>query len=87
MPDQLTLFPEITAPSTSLFGLQIHLRSPCGDCRSTVSVLASSKAMHEAAIYCGRCGRHRGWLSRHDAHALRAEIGQLGKRPTFPLKI
>jgi hypothetical protein len=83
---QLTLFPEITAPSTSLFGLQVRFQSPCG-CGSTVVVLTSSKAMHEAAAYCSQCGKHRGWISKQDAAALRLKLGRLGGRPAFPLKI
>jgi hypothetical protein len=86
LPGQYELFPEITAPSSSLIGLQVRFQSPCG-CGSTVVVLESSKAMHEAAIRCNECGKHRGWISRRDADALRAELGRLGKRPTEPISI
>jgi hypothetical protein len=78
---QLNLFPEPTAPSSSLFGRQVHLSSPC-NCGCSLVTVGSSKAMHEAAIHCNRCGRHRGWLSKQDAAALRTEI-DCGKRPSI----
>jgi hypothetical protein len=84
LPGQLPLFPETTAPSSSLFGLQVRLSSACA-CGSTVSVLGSSKTMHEDSIFCSRCGRHRGWISKRDAAELRAELGRLGARPPTPM--
>jgi hypothetical protein len=74
MSQQLGLFPEIAAPSSSLFGRQVHLSSPC-NCGCSIVTVGSSRGPHEAAIRCNRCGRHRGWLSKQDAAALRAEIG------------
>ena len=78
---QLSLFPEATAPSSSLVGLRIPWPSPCR-CGGTAVTLGSSKTIHEAAIRCSECGTHRGWLSKQEVNALRAKIVRLGKRPT-----
>ena len=61
---QLSLFPEATAPSSSLIGLKLQWPSKCL-CGANTVIVGSSRAMHEAAVKCGGCGVHRGFLCGH----------------------
>ena len=72
---QLSLFGEgTTAPSSSLVGLRLRLPSPCGACGSTIVTIGTSKGPHSAAIACGRCHKHRGWLSRAEFDRIAADV-------------
>jgi hypothetical protein len=83
---QLSLFPELIPPSSSLAGLELRWPRPCR-CGAQTVLLGSSTRVQEAGVICGGCGTFRGWLSRRDANVLRAKVGQLGGRPGTPITI
>jgi hypothetical protein len=86
LPNQLDLFDNATTtPSTGLTGLQLRLSSPC-HCGSDIVVVGSSKGPHSAAIACGQCHKHRGWISRAEFDRIAAIIGESG-RSNAPINI
>jgi predicted RNA-binding Zn-ribbon protein involved in translation (DUF1610 family) len=83
---QLDLFPEITANSTSVVGLVVHVPDfPCPDCGSTNIILGSSRGPHAAAKQCEGCGRHRGWM-RAEVRRFIDRCIDVGGRPVEPIQ-
>ena len=82
---QADLFPELTASSTSVVGLEVILPRPC-QCGEGVAVVGSSKGPHHAGVVCSRCGVHRVWLSGTTSAFLDAILEHFG-RPTSPITV
>ena len=82
---QADFFPELTASSTSVVGLEVILPRPCR-CGESVAVVGSSKGPHHASVVCSRCGVHRAWLSGTTAAFLDAILEHFG-RPTEPITV
>jgi hypothetical protein len=82
---QADLFPELTASSTSVVGLEVILPRPC-QCGESVAVVGSSKGPHHASVVCSRCGVHRAWLSGTTAAFLVAVLEHCG-RPIEPITV
>lgn len=85
MTAQISLFPELTASSTSVIGLEILLPQPCR-CGEGRSVVGSYKGPHHASVACSRCGKHRAWLSGTTTAFLNAILDHFG-RPTEPITV
>jgi hypothetical protein len=85
MSAQASLFPELTAASTGVIGLEVVLPRPC-QCGEAIAVVGSSKGPHHASLVCSRCGVHRAWLSGTTAAALNTIIDKFG-RPAEPIVV
>jgi hypothetical protein len=85
MTAQANLFPELTASSTSVVGLEVILPRPC-QCGEPLAVIGSSRGPHHACLRCCRCGRHRGWLSAETFRFLSNAIDNFGP-PTEPITV
>jgi hypothetical protein len=85
MTAQASLFPELTASSTGVVGLQVLIPRPC-QCGEPIAVIGSSRGPHHAAVECSRCGVHRCWLSGATAAVLNSIIDKFG-RPTEPITV
>jgi hypothetical protein len=82
---QLSLFRDITEPSTSVVGLEVTLPHSCR-CGEANSVVGSSRGPHYASIVCGGCGAFRAWMSAQTFNFLSTVIDQFG-RPLAPITV
>jgi hypothetical protein len=85
-PQQIDLFADITAVSTSHIGLTVILPRECRYCHSTEFTIGSSKNFHCAVLACAACGQHGGWLSVETFSFIDGIIDRYG-RPTSPIVV
>jgi uncharacterized membrane protein len=78
LPGQLSLF-EVTSPSTSVVGLSVLLQSVCRTCGSNAATIGSSKGPHHAALICGACGSHMGWMSGASFKFISEIVDRIGR--------
>jgi hypothetical protein len=84
--EQLALFEEATAISTSaVVGLHVILPQPC-QCGECIAVVGSSRGPHHASVICSRCEIHRGWVSGETYRFITTVIDKIG-RPTEPITV
>ncbi len=81
---QLTLFAEITTPSTSALGLLVMLPRAC-PCGAIAGVVGSSCGPHVAKLVCAQCGRFGMWLSAEHVSFINSTIDVVGGRPAAPI--
>jgi hypothetical protein len=73
------------APINPLHGLPAQLSDTC-QCGSRNVVVGEGKGPHRAALFCSRCGAHRGWMA-NAAHAFVSKIIEKFGKPTTSIKI
>ena len=89
---QLDLFASSAAPQSNaqapidlLHGLSAQLSDTC-QCGSTDAIIGEGKGPHRASLFCGRCGKHRGWMP-NEAHAFVTAVVQKFGNPTTSIRI
>jgi hypothetical protein len=83
---QLSMFQNVTTPSSSPVGLGVILPKQCTDCGSDSAIIGSSRGPHHAALLCECCGSHRGWL-RGTTYKILCDVIENFGRPTEPILI